>query len=95
MINNIILKKLRIALDLQDADMFQIFELGGKTINKALLSGFFRKEGHKNYRECSDELLEIFLNGYIIYKRGDKDDTESESEIEVSSSANLYKSTKS
>ena len=71
MINNTILKKLRIALDLQDADMFQIFELSGNSINKSQLSGIFRKEGHKNYRECSDKLLEDFLNGYIIYKRGD------------------------
>ena len=74
MTNNEILKKLRIALDLQEAEMFQIFELGGKTINKALLSGFFRKEGHKNYRECTGELLENFLNGYIIHKRGNKNE---------------------
>lgn len=68
--NNLILKKLRIALDLKEADLFQIFELSGNAINKSLLSGIFRKEGHKNYRECSEKLLEDFLNGFIILKRG-------------------------
>ena len=72
MTNNDVIKKLRIALDLKEADMFQIFDLSGNEINKSLLSGIFRKEGHKNYRECSDKLLENFLDGYIIYKRGSK-----------------------
>ena len=72
MTNNIILKKLRIALDLKEADMFLIFELSGKKVNKSLLSGIFRKEGHKNYRICDDELLESFLDGYIKFKRDTK-----------------------
>ena len=76
MTNNDVIKKLRIALDLKEIEMFQIFELGGNEINKSLLSGIFRKEGHKNYRECSDKLLENFLDGYIIYKRGNKEDAQ-------------------
>lgn len=78
MTNNEIMKKLRIALDLKEADMYAIFELAGKPINKALLSGIFRKEGHSNYRECTDELLTSFLDGYIILKRGKKDEPETE-----------------
>lgn len=72
MTNNDILKKLRIALDLKEADMADIFKLVDYEINKYELSGFFRKEGHKNYKACSDELLTLFLDGYIIYKRGPK-----------------------
>ena len=72
MTNNDIIKKLRIALDLKDADMFKIFELSDYEINKSELSGIFRKEGHKNYRECSDIVLNHFLDGYITYKRGAK-----------------------
>ncbi len=74
MTNNDILKKLRIALDLKEIDMIEIFEFAGYEINKSELSGLFRKEGHKNYRSCSDELLTLFLDGYIIYKRGPKDE---------------------
>lgn len=73
MTNNDILKKLRIALDLKELDMIEIFEFADVEINKAQLSGMFRKEGHKNYRECSDEMLTKFLDGYIVYKRGPKE----------------------
>jgi len=73
MTNNEIIKKLRIALDLKELDMIKIFEHDGYEIKKSELSGIFRKEGHKNYRECSDQLLNHFLNGYIIYKRGVKE----------------------
>jgi len=73
MTNNEVIKKLRIALDLKEVDMTKIFELSGYEIKKSELSGIFRKEGHKNYRECSDLLLNHFLDGYIIYKRGIKE----------------------
>ena len=73
MTNNEIIKKLRIALDLKELDMIEIFELSGYEIKKQELSGIFRKEGHKNYRECSDLILNHFLDGYIIYKRGIKE----------------------
>ncbi len=70
MTNNEIIKKLRIALDLKELDMIGILGLSGYEITKSELSGIFRKEGHKNYKECSDLVLNHFLNGYIIYKRG-------------------------
>jgi len=73
MTNNEIIKKLRIALDLKELDMIEIFEHADYEIKKSELSGIFRKEGHKNYKECSDQLLTNFLDGYIIYKRGIKE----------------------
>ena len=73
MTNNDVIKKLRIALDLKELDMLEIFELSGYEIKKSELSGIFRKEGHNNYRDCSDLLLNHFLNGYITYKRGNKE----------------------
>lgn len=72
MTNNEIIKKLRIALDLKELDMQEIFAFSGYEISKSELSGIFRKEGHKNYKECSDLVLNHFLNGYITYKRGAK-----------------------
>lgn len=70
MTNNEIIKKLRIALDLQEVDMIEIFEFAEYEITKTELSGIFRREGHKHYRECSDDMLEYFLNGFIVFKRG-------------------------
>jgi len=37
------------------------------------LSGIFRKRENKHFKACSDLLLNHFLNGYIIYKRGPKE----------------------
>ncbi len=61
--NNLILKKLRIALELKEAETEIIFSLGEAELSKQQLSSLFRKEDHKNFKECSDELLMAFLDG--------------------------------
>ena len=61
--NNLILKKLRIALELKEPETEIIFSLGEVTLSKQQLASLFRKEGHKNFKECSDELLTAFLDG--------------------------------
>lgn len=70
MTNNDILKKLRIALKLTDTDIIEILKLADYDITKAQLSALFRKEDHKNYIECQNQLLRNFLNGLIIKYRG-------------------------
>ena len=70
--NNDILKKLRIALELKDTDIIEILQLADFEISKTELNAMFRKEGHRNYKECGDQLLRRFLNGLIIKKRGAK-----------------------
>ncbi|WP_024955609.1 DUF1456 family protein [Sulfurospirillum arcachonense] len=66
--NNIILKKLKIALDLKDEDLIQIFANDGLEITKSQLSAYFRRDGHVNYRKCSDTLLKRFIKGCEKYK---------------------------
>ena len=61
--NNLILKKLRIALELKEAETEIIFGLGETELSKQQLASLFRKEGHKNFKECSDTLLMAFLDG--------------------------------
>jgi len=61
--NNLILKKLRIALELKEPETEIIFGLGDLTLSKQELKSLFRKEGHKNFKACSDELLMAFLEG--------------------------------
>ena len=48
--NNEVLKKLRIALNLQQEDMLLIFEEGGATLSQAELGALFRKQGNKHFR---------------------------------------------
>ncbi|ACN13645.1 conserved hypothetical protein [Desulforapulum autotrophicum HRM2] len=68
--NNIILKKLRIALNFKEEDMMAVFKLAGKDVSKAMLSALFRKPGHKNYKECGDQFLRNFLKGLAMRYRG-------------------------
>jgi len=61
--NNLILKKLRIALELKEAETEIIFGLGDAELSKQQLSSFFRKESHKNFKPCPDSTLMAFLEG--------------------------------
>ena len=61
--NNLILKKLRIALELKEHETEIIFGLADVTLTKQELKSLFRKEGHKNFKPCSDALLMSFLEG--------------------------------
>jgi uncharacterized protein YehS (DUF1456 family) len=64
--NNLILRKLRIALELNDADMLAIFRQAGVSISKAELSALFRGVGQRNYKECGDQLLRNFVRGLTL-----------------------------
>jgi uncharacterized protein YehS (DUF1456 family) len=68
--NNIIFRKLRIALNLQAEDVLKLVNRGDFRISKHELSAFFRKPGHKHYRECKDQVLRNFLKGMQLeYRR--------------------------
>lgn len=67
--NNLILRKLKIAYNLKDTDMLELFELATFRIGKAELSAFFRKEDHKNFRWCKDQILRNFLMGLQLKLR--------------------------
>jgi len=61
--NNVILRKLKIALQLDDEDMLEIFMLVGARLSKHELSAFFRKHTHEKYKMCKDQFLRNFLQG--------------------------------
>jgi len=67
--NNTILKKLRIALELKEDNMLGILKLADVDISKSELTALFRKEGHKNYKECGEQFLRKFLKGLSIRYR--------------------------
>lgn len=61
--NNLILKKLRVALELKEPELIILFALAEVNITKRQIGSLFRKEGSKNFKSCSDELLLSFLEG--------------------------------
>jgi uncharacterized protein YehS (DUF1456 family) len=68
--NNTILKKLRIALDLKEEEMVGIFKMGGVAMTAHDITALFRKEGHKHYKECDDQLLRSFMKGVALSRKG-------------------------
>lgn len=73
--NNIIFRKLKIALNLQAEEVLQLVNQGDFRISKHELSAFFRKPGHKHYRECKDQVLRNFLKGMQLkYRRQTESD---------------------
>jgi uncharacterized protein YehS (DUF1456 family) len=60
---NLVLKKLRIALNLHDKQMLAIFELAGVHLSRNQLGAMFRAPSNKHFQECSEGQLVCFLSG--------------------------------
>lgn len=69
-VNNMLLKKVKIALSLTSEDMIEVLELAGVSISKGELGAILRKVGHKNYKNCLDKFARNFLKGLAIKYRG-------------------------
>ena len=63
MTNNVILKKLRIAFELKTTDITDLLKSADFAVGQSEIGAIFRKPGHKNYRECGDQILRNFLKG--------------------------------
>jgi uncharacterized protein YehS (DUF1456 family) len=68
--NNIIFRKLKIAMNLQADEVLALVNQGDFNISKHELSAFFRKPGNRHYRECKDQVLRNFLKGLQHKHRG-------------------------
>ena len=69
--NNIIFRKLKIALNLKDTDIIDIYKLVHMNISKHELSALFRKPGQRQYRKCKDQFLRNFLYALQTKYRGE------------------------
>lgn len=64
--NNLILRKIRIALELNDEAMLAVLKKAGVQLSKSELSAMFRAEGHRNYKPCGDQFLRHFIRGLTL-----------------------------
>jgi uncharacterized protein YehS (DUF1456 family) len=60
--NNIVLTKLKIALNLKAEELIELLETVGFRLNKPELSAFSRRTDHQHYRECKDQVLRNLLH---------------------------------
>lgn len=70
--NNLILKKLKIALNLKTDEIIAIFALVEKNITMPVLNSFLRNPKQDQYRICQDQYLRWFLSGLQAKYRNNK-----------------------
>lgn len=75
--NNLIFRKLKIALAMTDEDIVEILKLVDLRVSKHEINAFFRKPGQRQYRQCKDQILRNFLHGLQVkYREESTNDTE-------------------
>lgn len=92
MTNNDLLIRLRYALDIKNKDMIEIFQLGGMEVSKEELLKILTKPKVDEFGEvdltptdeftpCDYDMLEAFLNGFIIFKRGKQEPKQGQAKV--------------
>ncbi len=73
--NNLILKKLRVALNLKEFELEIIFELADFKISKTAIKDMFRSPTHPKFKECANKTLKAFLEGLneFYFDSGEED----------------------
>jgi uncharacterized protein YehS (DUF1456 family) len=71
--NNSVLRRLRFTFDFNDNKMIELFQLSGKTVTRAEVSDWLKKEDAEDFKNLNDQQLAYFLNGFIILNRGKKE----------------------
>ncbi len=61
--NNLILKKIRVALQLKEYEISIIFALVDREVSKSTIRDIFRNPNHPKFKRCSNAMLEDFLDG--------------------------------
>jgi uncharacterized protein YehS (DUF1456 family) len=64
--NNEILKKLRIALNLQSDGMLAVFKKAEFEVSNAELGSFFRRADHPKFAKCPEQVLRKFIKGLSV-----------------------------
>jgi len=67
--NNIIMRKIKIALNLKVEDMVEIFKEADFEISKHEINAIFRKPTQNQYRKCHNQFLRNFLMGLQLKHR--------------------------
>jgi len=71
--NNDTFRRLRYALNLNDARMVQIFALAALPLERIDIEPLLQKETDADFVECQDYVLAAFLDGLILQLRGRKE----------------------
>ena len=73
MTNNYCLRRIRYILDFSDSKMIDVFAQANRTVTRAEVSAWLKKDDDPDFVECPDTMFATFLNGLINDRRGKKD----------------------
>lgn len=68
-VNNVMIKKVRIAMSMTSEDILDCLRLAGLTVSPSEIGAILRKAGQRNYVECKDSFARNFLKGLTIRER--------------------------
>ncbi len=74
--NNDIIRRVRYTFDLNDDTMIKIFGLAGYETDRTQISNWLKKDDDEDFQPIYDQYLSTFLNGFIVLKRGKKNEDE-------------------
>lgn len=67
--NNMLLKKVKIALGVTSDEVVDFLYEGGVTVSKGEIGAILRNPTHKNYKVCGDRFARCFLKGLTMKYR--------------------------
>jgi uncharacterized protein YehS (DUF1456 family) len=70
MVHNDVLRSIRYLLKVSDSKLAEIVRLAKFEIKTAEIVAFLKKDDEQGYVECGDRVMAHFLNGLVLYKRG-------------------------
>jgi len=72
--NNEVLRSIRYILNVSDAKLIEITALTDHVVSREEIVAYLKKEEEPGYRECPHHVMAQFLNGLVIFKRGNDPD---------------------
>lgn len=91
MTNNDILRRIRYTFDFDDPKMIELFKLADHDTNREEICDWLKKEDDPDWEEITDKELAIFLNGFIIARRGKREGPQPQPEERLSNNMILRK----
>jgi uncharacterized protein YehS (DUF1456 family) len=89
--NNDILRRLRYAFDFTDSKMISLFALGGEEVSREQISDWLKKEEDPAFKSLHDIKLAVFLNGFVIDRRGKREGEQPKPEKQLTNNMILRK----
>ena len=71
--NNDVLRRVRYALDLSDAAVVELMELGGRPITRPALASMFQRDDAPDFLPADDHTIIALLDGLILKNRGPRE----------------------